>query len=191
MTSKLMTVSEKIIDIHHPKVDDIDIEDIARGLSHLCRYVGQCPKFYSVAEHSLLVYQLVSTYHPDIDLKMWALLHDAPEAYMGDIAAPIKQLVKEFVVAENKIMATIAKKYFLEEREIPRIVKEYDIVARHIETDRMRMSSFFYGTVDKEYKDFKIYNYDPEKARIVYMNEFYKTLYEYNKKYHIGGGVSE
>lgn len=69
--------------------EDIDIEEIAHSLSNLCRYGGHCNKFYSVAEHSIrCCYR-----SPNKQLRMWCLLHDAAEAYIGDITGPLKSLL--------------------------------------------------------------------------------------------------
>ena len=68
-----------------PVTDHVCAEDIARGLSLTCRFAGQCQHFYSVAEHSINVMRLVPQEH-----KLCALLHDAPEAYLGDMSRPLK-----------------------------------------------------------------------------------------------------
>src|SRR5690348_18006267 len=70
-----------------PKPEDIDIQDIAHALSCQCRFTGHSRKFYSVAEHCVRVSLLVSP-----DLQLAALLHDASEAYLSDVARPIKRL---------------------------------------------------------------------------------------------------
>jgi 5'-deoxynucleotidase YfbR-like HD superfamily hydrolase len=70
--------------------DDIRIEDVAAALSKLCRFTGHTTKFYSVAEHSLLVAQLVGLNGGSIRDQLWGLLHDAPEAYVGDMSTPLK-----------------------------------------------------------------------------------------------------
>lgn len=67
----------------------ITIADIAHSLARLCRYGGRCHTFYSVAEHSVLVAHIVADKQPE--LAMHGLLHDATEAYLGDVVIPLKQ----------------------------------------------------------------------------------------------------
>ena len=71
----------------HPTADQIDIFDIARGLSGSCRWGGQIRYFYSIAQHSVFVSDIC---HPEN--KLVALLHDASEAYLGDMVKPLKYL---------------------------------------------------------------------------------------------------
>jgi len=68
--------------------DEVDLEDIAIALSNLCRFGGRCRQFYSVAQHSLWVADQVKELRPELEL--CALLHDAAEAYVGDVVSPIK-----------------------------------------------------------------------------------------------------
>jgi len=68
-----------------PQPEEIHIQDIAHHLSLICRFGGSCSWFYSVAEHSLWVSKLCPP--PD---RLWGLLHDAAEAYLGDVIRPIK-----------------------------------------------------------------------------------------------------
>ena len=71
-----------------PRPEDIDVRDIAHALAHLCRFTGHSKTFYSVAQHCVIASEIVS---PEAALP--ALLHDAAEAYMGDIARPWKRLL--------------------------------------------------------------------------------------------------
>ena len=81
-----------------PDPEQIQIEDIAHALSNLCRFGGHTREFYSVAQHSVLVSQNV----PD-DLRLVGLMHDATEAYCGDMIRPLKNVLPEFKELENGI----------------------------------------------------------------------------------------
>lgn len=95
-------------DFLSPEDHGYDIKLIAHALSNICRYNGHSKRFYSVAEHSVLVSQCVPT-----SLQLCALLHDASEAYVGDMTSPLKRLIPEFGVIEDRIQACIAKVYGL------------------------------------------------------------------------------
>lgn len=88
--------------------EDIDIRDIAHALSMKCRYTGHCGEFFSIAQHSVLMarYDLPGT-------AIWRLFHDAAEAYLPDIASPIKHRFPEMIEAENRILKTIQRRFDL------------------------------------------------------------------------------
>ena len=89
----------------------IDLMDIAHALSHLCRFNGHTKRFYSVGEHSLHVSALLEHHGPNI--QAWGLLHDAAEAYRGDIVRPIKQRMPQFKAIEDGLLPRIAKRFDL------------------------------------------------------------------------------
>lgn len=103
-----------------PNVDDIDIEDIAHSLSMMCRFGGHCLRFYSVAEHSILM--TMRTSKPN---KLWTLLHDASEAYLVDVPRPLKKHIVGYSDIEKNLMEMICTKYGLP-LEMPSEVKELD-----------------------------------------------------------------
>ena len=78
------------VDLLDPDVASIDILDIAHGLSNICRFTGQTSVFYSVAEHCMHVSSIVEARTGDPYLTLGGLLHDAHEAYTGDISSPMK-----------------------------------------------------------------------------------------------------
>lgn len=78
-----------------PQEADIQVSDIAHSLSLLCRFGGHCNKFYSVAEHSVLVARVLAKQKASELTQFAGLLHDAEEAYLPDIPAPIKQHMTE------------------------------------------------------------------------------------------------
>lgn len=104
--NSIRTFTGKVFDLLIPDPNSICIEDIAHGLSHTARFAGQLPCFYSVAQHSVLVANKVPP-----ELKLAALLHDASEAYMGDMPSPFKSLMPEFQAIEARVMEVIASKF--------------------------------------------------------------------------------
>lgn len=90
----------------NPTPDTIDIIDIAHSLAMQCRYTGHTSRFYSVAEHSVIVSMLV----PE-ELALEALLHDASEAYLADVAGPLKPHLTGYRDMENVVMGAIAKHF--------------------------------------------------------------------------------
>lgn len=108
---------------HEPRIDVIDIEDIAHGLAYQCRFNGQTAEFYSVAQHSVIVAQLVEP-----DLRRAALLHDAAEAYLGDMVKPLKRLLPEFARIEDSVTALIADTFGVDFSDYAAI-KRADLIA--------------------------------------------------------------
>jgi len=82
----LPTCSGRRVHLLNPSPDEIAIEDIAHALSHACRFAGHVPSYYSVAQHSVLVSELL-----DERTALWGLLHDASEAYLHDLTRPLKR----------------------------------------------------------------------------------------------------
>lgn len=106
-----------------PRTDEIDIRDIAHALSMQCRYAGHVEDFYSVAEHSCHVSDVVARTHPEHALA--ALLHDASEAYLVDVPKPIKRFLAGYDVMEQNLMTAIFHKYEIQ-GPLPDIVKHID-----------------------------------------------------------------
>lgn len=103
-----------------PQAQDVNIDDIAHALSMQCRYNGHVKKFYSVAEHCVLISRLVAPEHA-----LWALLHDATEAYVGDMVRPLKLHLPQYIAVEEQVMAAIAEKFGIGPG-MPAEVKEAD-----------------------------------------------------------------
>lgn len=103
-----------------PLEDEILLEDIAYALSQQCRYSGHCSRFYSVAEHCVLVSALLPA-----RLKMAGLFHDAAEAYLTDLPKPVKDFFPDYKVMEDRLMEAIARKFDIEGLDDP-LVKAAD-----------------------------------------------------------------
>lgn len=109
--------------------DEIAIEDIAHALSNQCRFSGHVRSFYSVAEHCCRVHDRVAETDGDRNDRLWALLHDASEAYLVDLPRPIKYaddaLGRFYRRAERRAMKVIAEAFGLG-WPLPGIVEEAD-----------------------------------------------------------------
>jgi len=122
--------------LRDPDPADVNVEDIAHALSHLCRYTGHCSQFYSVAEHSVILCNAYMLAHPlepgqeavsreHLQGAMDVLMHDAAEAYVGDVARPLKQLVPDYRVIEAGVERAVATAMGLTYPH-PAFVKELD-----------------------------------------------------------------
>ncbi|HCL5402117.1 TPA: HD family hydrolase [Citrobacter freundii] len=120
--SYIQTLSGKHFNYLDIQQDDIVIEDIATALSHICRFAGHLPEFYSVGQHSVLTSHLVPQ-----EFALEALLHDAAEAYLQDIPSPLKRLLPDYLVIEARVDAAIRQKFGLPTGQHP-TVKYADLV---------------------------------------------------------------
>lgn len=119
-TAYIATFSGKMFTPLAPKEEDIEIEDIAHALSNICRYTGHVKEFYSVAQHCVLCSWLAP---PGYMLE--ALLHDASEAYLSDIAGPLKKFLPDYQAAEERL-DRVARGRFGLPLEMSEVVKEID-----------------------------------------------------------------
>lgn len=120
-----------------PRHSDLVLEDVAHALSLICRYTGHCCRFYSVAEHSVLVSQEVERraiaegkdWRAVRDLARWGLMHDASEAYIADVSRPIKRLpaFEQYREAEARLQGVIAERFGLLAGGEPELVKAVDV----------------------------------------------------------------
>lgn len=112
-----------------PNPSAVDIEDIAHALSNICRFTGHSNHFYSVAEHSLFVADLLPRH-----LKLAGLLHDASEAYICDVASPVKPYLVNYAAAEDALMSAVGKAFGVEKELFHHsAVKHVDKIAGYVE----------------------------------------------------------
>jgi 5'-deoxynucleotidase YfbR-like HD superfamily hydrolase len=100
------TASGLRLDLDDPSPEDIRIEDVAGGLSKVCRFAAQAREYYSVAQHALLVQRLVvEAGRPELALV--ALHHDSHEAYLCDIPTPLKRKIAKATNVYNQACKTL------------------------------------------------------------------------------------
>lgn len=161
-----------------PRPEEIHLEDIAHSLSHICRYGGHINRFYSVAEHCVHVSNAVSR-----ENAFWGLMHDAAEAYVGDMVRPLKKHMDEFNLVEAKILGMIAKKFGVADEVwsweqsdqdiLPEEVKETD--TRILLTERkalMPNNRHEWGHEHLEPLKVNIIGYRPTIAKTLWLNKF-------------------
>ena len=104
----MQTYTGKLLDLAHFREDDVRLPDISHALAIINRFTGhsRCP--YSVAQHSVMVSKIIEPEHA-----RWGLLHDASEAYLGDVATPLKNMLPEYRALEEHIQRTIARRFGL------------------------------------------------------------------------------
>jgi len=131
----MRTYTGKTIDLICPDPMTFDIRDIAQGLAFKAHFAGQSKNYFSIAQHCLLVCDLLpDSYKADSKMMMLALLHDASEAYIGDMIKPLKVHIPTFVLVEDRIMRAICKRFGIDYKRIKEL-KPWDIEAQQIEYD--------------------------------------------------------
>ena len=107
------TSTGRDVDILNITPDMVCLEDVASSLSKICRYNGHVPSFYSVAEHSVRVAAWIESQGYNNEVVLTGLLHDAAEAYVGDMMRPLKKvpaMAEVFVPIENSVHRVVHSK---------------------------------------------------------------------------------
>lgn len=168
----IQTYSGRRFNPTNPYVDAIVIQDIAHPLSMQCRFSGHVRKFYSVAQHSVLV-----SYICDSADALWGLLHDASEAYLVDVPRPIKRSGKfgAYIEFENNMQKAICKRFGLPEIEPPSVKKADTILLATEARDLM-------SPLHPDWRQpcdplpFKIEPLSQQDAKNLFMKRFYELV---------------
>lgn len=165
-----------IIDLFNLKIDDIHIEDAIQALPNLCRFGGRS-RYYSVAQHSVEL----SIYLESIGKEYLcpiALLHDAPEAYIGDLIYPIKINYPSFLEMENNLSNLFYEKYNIDKS----LAEEFDYYDKNVVVNEMKHLDIWYQnkplmSTFSELPNFYFHGeWNIEISRMNYKNQLNKIL---------------
>ena len=155
-----------------PSIEDICIEDIAHALSMLCRFTGHTKRFYSVAEHSILVSHIC-----DAKDSLHGLLHDASEYALQDLPSPLKRSGKfeTYKEYEKKLQHLIYERFCLLPEE-PESVKRADLLL--LATESRDLMSPLHHEWKTQYSPlpFSIIGFAPEIAEQKFLDRFFELL---------------
>ncbi len=148
-------LSGRRLDLLDPTPMDIEVEDIAHGLAFVARWNGQTRGDwpYSVAEHSLLVEEIVERVNPGIAARwrLAAVLHDAPEYVIGDMISPVKAAVGPgYGELDERLTAAIHRRFGLPAVlpvAVKKAIKAADKISAWLEA--VRIAGFQEGEADK------------------------------------------
>lgn len=157
------------IDPIHPDPNDIDIEVIAHHLSNQCRWTGAVTKFLSVAEHCVLASYITPT--------IKTLLHDASEAYLCDIARPVKKSPEfaEYAVIEERLESAIAERFGLDMPMLDEETKYADEAMLYREAKAL-VPHLGVLMPDPPEETPMVECWAPEVAEQAYLNRFYELV---------------
>ena len=162
----ILTLTGKHFNLFEPKPEMIDIRDIAAGLSNKGHFSGLTPSYFSIAQHCVMVCDEFAFWDFFIDpkLKLLALLHDAAEAYIGDMIKPLKVRLPAFSEVEDNIMKAICAKFGLDFSSL-HLIKPTDLFIQELEYNAF-------------YREGRITYMNPEQSRKVFLDRFKEYYHE-------------
>lgn len=164
----ILLSSGAYFDYEAPHTSDFTIEDIAHGLSMTCRFAGHCIRHYSVAQHSVHLSHLIG----DARYSFEALMHDASEFAVGDMAKPLKVMLPEYSVIEKRVEAAIFERFRIE-MPLPSAIKEADYrMLRTEQSQLMNNNDIWTHTQGRDAYNFVIPTWSPEQAKAEFLQRY-------------------
>jgi len=160
-----------------PRAEDIRIQDIAHALANLCRFNGHTKEYYSVAQHCVIMARACEATGGDPETCFALLMHDAAEAYMGDMIRPLKHLTfgSTFRVHERELLEVIWGKFEIKLSydswivhywdEVMLVTEQRDLMAEEASSD----GAWFANRMPLEDT---IVPVSPRAAKFMFLNEY-------------------
>lgn len=170
------TASGKLFDLVDPKPADISIEDIAHALSQINRFTGHTSEPYSVAQHSIACAdECAQRYTGRWDLQLACLLHDAAEAYCGDVSRPLKQLIAPcYRPIEARLQAAVWNRFgIVIDAETEAVIHECDDAAVMAEARDLMIGSAAWNWGDTVPRKATAVGWHQREAKRTFLNCFH------------------
>lgn len=162
----ILTITGRTFDYNNPEGFNYSIEDIAHPLSNICRFGGHCRSFYSVAQHSVIIANLLPK-----ELQMEGLFHDASEAFTVDIPKPLKVLLGDYNLLEKRILKAILNHFGIFHELSPEIKRVENIVYEVEVRDLMNTTI----PVTPKFSEFETIDpLPPKEAKELFLATFYR-----------------
>jgi hypothetical protein len=167
MSPTILTRCGISFNLVEPTPEMIEIGDIAHALANLCRFTGHTKSFYSVAEHCVRASREVPA-----AFALEALLHDATEAYLGDVSSPLKALLPDYQAIEHRLDAVIRQRFGLPAKMSPE-VKRADLAMLATERTCLMPSTAEVWTQLQDITPAPLidYTWTPREARQQFLSE--------------------
>lgn len=159
-------------DLANPSYEQINIDDIANALSKICRFGGHCKGFYSVAEHCVLASHAARAKGHSREVCEAILLHDAAEAYIGDMVKPLKIMIPQFSAIEKRIEREIEKAFVVDFAKHSYVINKYDLGMLFAERKQLFGADEVVWSGESEFEalDVQLKKWSPHEAYLMFID---------------------
>lgn len=166
------------VDLGNPDPSTIEVKSIAAALSKVCRFGGHCPQFYSVAEHCVHATVLACREGYVGDALVAVFLHDAAEAYIGDMVKPLKITMPQYGEVEQRIEAAIEVAFRVDFAKWMQVIKRFDRAMLKAEKVTMwpEDTEKWAGFSEIEDREIALHFWEPSEAEMQFL-ALAKTLH--------------